>query len=190
MSTELSGTVDHRLITPQSPSVGEVSPSSTHRRHASFSSGEGSPVERRDMSEYAYSPPASQASPVMSNPTTYPIHDDAPELPKVAKELSQQQLLPCGADPKIQKAARAILESQAYQDHKELPFDSIRPFLKPCGKGKRGAATSYRCLWGGCGTLIPRKLHAKEHIMAHINHRPHVCDDWYVQNYMRLFAYL
>jgi hypothetical protein len=176
-------------MTSQSASVdSEASPSSIRRHHASFSSIEESPIEKRDTPEYATSSPDSQSSPVTDNPTNHLSHDNEAERPEIAGEPSPRHLLTCGNDPRIQNAVRVILESREYQDQKDIPFQSMSPLLKPCGKGKRGAPTSYRCLWGGCGTVIPRKLHAKEHIMAHLDHRLHVCADWYVQSYLRLLA--
>lgn len=190
MSPDLSGTIENRLIPSQSAGVGsEASPSNIHRHHASFSSSRESPTEKRDSSEYATSSPGSQASTVLDNPTNHLSHNSAPGCPEVTREATQRHLLTCGNDPQIQSAVRVILKSQEYQNLKDIPFELMAPLLKPCGKGKRGAPTSYICLWGACGMVISRKLHAKEHIMAHLDHRLHICADWYVQNYSRLFAY-
>jgi hypothetical protein len=190
MSSESSGTIESRIILSQPASVGgDASPSYMHQHRASVSSTDSSPTEKTDGSGYATSPPTSQASPAIDNPKNHLSHEQVPEHPDIKKEASQQYLLTCGNDPIIQSAVRSILDSQQYQNKEYIPFELMAPLLKGCGNGKRGAFTSYKCLWGGCSQAIPRKLHAKEHIMAHLDHRLHICPDWYVPNRLRLFAY-
>jgi hypothetical protein len=93
----------------------------------------------------------------------------------------------CGSDPGIQSAVLNILESPELQMNAPITTEMAAPLLekikypnKTHGKGKRGAPQFYKCLWGSCGERMVRKLHALEHIMNHVNNRPHVCDHWRV----------
>jgi hypothetical protein len=101
--------------------------------------------------------------------------------------FSQRLFRTCGSDPFIQTAVLDILESPELQAKMAITSAMADPLLekvrysKPTeGKGKRGAPQFYKCRWGSCGDKMARKLHALEHIMAHVDNRSHICDHWCV----------
>jgi hypothetical protein len=106
----------------------------------------------------------------------------------VALTPSAQRLFQtCGSDPFIQSSVLNILESPELQAKVPITSAMADPLLekvrytKPTeGKGKRGAPQFYKCRWGSCGDKMSRKLHALEHIMAHVDNRSHICDHWCV----------
>jgi len=98
----------------------------------------------------------------------------------------QRLFYTCGADESIQCAVLDIFKSHEVRAKQPIRSEMADPMLEKImytdtstGKGKRGAPQFYKCRWGSCSEKMSRKLHAVEHIMTHIDNRPHVCAHWY-----------
>jgi hypothetical protein len=77
-------------------------------------------------------------------------------------------------------AARQTLPNQISDNHMLSYLERITLAPRLRGRGARGGAAGYICRWPGCNwPQFSRRDHAKNHIAAHMNLRPHGCTKWY-----------
>lgn len=161
-------------VTTSNTSIASPSPI----RHPSFSFSDGSPIIAL---EDAYIVPSSSSDGSVLNGTSDvdgPPNSTIEDRINAFSDTAQHQLRTCSHDPELQLVVLAIHESREFQDKEDLSFKAVSPLLEPQGRGRRGAPQSYRCRWHSCGEVINRRLHAKEHVLVHLEYRRHVCAEW------------
>lgn len=146
-----------------------------HSRATAMTEEPESPLTPHSMvgpfSDQSYIPSLSSSP----EPTTMDIPSNPGNSPQSPSHLSPQDFFVPGDQdvqdvPSPQDGLEPISDLLlAWLERVPLP-----PSLK--GKGARRGAAEYKCLWDNCTKRIKRRDHAKAHVAAHFNLKPHSCE--------------
>ena len=114
-------------------------------------------------------------------PSPSPEYEALPvaQTGEYSHQLHPNTYFECSPGPVGHHTAQKTMASHIPDEHLlcHLERVSLAPRLR--GRGARGGAASYICRWPGCTwPRFSRRDHAKNHIAAHMNIKPHKCPKW------------